>query len=100
MWWLILLGIVLGGVLLGFVLIRTTNGERRRSANWNDLHARGRLFTSQLAHLLEVETRHAATVGPSVPRVRFAKKAGFFWRRRKSVPRDTGGSPPDPHIPV
>jgi hypothetical protein len=100
MWWIILLGIVLGGGLLAFVLLRATKGERRRSANWNDLHARGRLFTSQLAHLLEVETRHAAPVKPSAPRIKCAKKAGFMWRRRTSAPRDAGGPTSDTHHPV
>jgi hypothetical protein len=100
MWWIILLSIVLGGVLLGYVLMHATNGERRRSADWNDLHARGRLFTLQLAHLREVEAQHPAPVRPAAPSFRSATKAGFVWRRDTSAPRDGSGSPPDPHVPV
>jgi hypothetical protein len=100
MWWMILLGIVLGGVVLGFVLFRTINGERRRVTRWNDLHARGELFTSQLAHLREVEASHAAPARPSVPHVGSAKKAGIIWRRRPSAARDASGSKPDPQVPV
>ena len=95
MWWIIPLGLVLGTFFLGFLLTRTTPGERRRSANWNDLHARGRLFTVQLAHLREVEARHEAPGRPRVARGRTAKKAGFLWRRHAPASHDASGSPPD-----
>jgi hypothetical protein len=95
MWWISVLSIVVGAVFLGFVLTRTTKGERRRSANWHDLHTRGRLFTSQLAHLREVETRRGAPGTPRVPRGKSAKRAGFLWRRHAPVPGVAGGSRPD-----
>ena len=100
MLWIIVLGIVVGAGLLGFVLLRTTNGERRRSAAWNDLHARGRLITSQLAHLREVDAHHEPPGRPRALRVRPAKKAGFMWRRHAPLPRDAGVSPADPLPPL
>jgi hypothetical protein len=100
MGWIILLSVVLGAAVIGFVLTRTTNGERRRSAQWNDLHARGRLFTSQLTHLRQVEDRRIDSDTPQVPRGGSAKKARFPWRRRTSASRDAGASPSDPHAPA
>ena len=63
MWWIILIIIVVAGVLLGVLLTRKAAANRRRSANWEDLGARGRLMKAQLAHLQDV----AAQKDPATP---------------------------------
>lgn len=82
-----------------FVLTRTTKGERQRSAQWNDFHARGRLISTQLAYLRDVEGRRSVPGTPGAPRVRSVKRTGFLWRRSVSARRNAGGAPPDPSAP-
>jgi hypothetical protein len=81
MLWLSLFGIVLAAAFLWFVLTRTTKGERQRSAQWNNLHERGLLISSQLSHLRDLEGRRSAPGVARVPQPRAAKRIGVLWRR-------------------
>jgi hypothetical protein len=65
------------------LLTRTHITARKRSVKWEDLRARGRLFTSQLEHLREI----SASKPPSLPaetKVRALRPPGksrSFWPR-------------------
>jgi hypothetical protein len=100
MGWILALGIVGGSVFLAFLLTRTTHRQRRRSAQWNDLHERGRLISAQLTHLRAAETRRAAPAAPPGPPAKPAGKPRFSWRRRPSAPPARGEPPPAPIAPV
>ena len=86
MWWITSLAILVPVAFLAVLAARKTAADRRRSAAWNNLHERGKLIASQLAHLNKVEAREA----PGVPRERSsgrseAKKPRSFWPRRAAM---------------
>jgi hypothetical protein len=100
----IILTIFIAAAIAAIALFAYLAGVRRkRTAGWNDLHERGKLFTSQLAYLQEIATRKGKTGTLDTPRVKAAKKAYPALPARATLQRRNGSSSPPivpPTLPI
>ena len=82
MWMIVLISVAFGmGVIA--LLARSRMASRERSAKWNDLHERGKMFVTQMAELREIsEAKRTLPAAETKPRVLVAAKTSrSFWPR-------------------
>ncbi len=92
--WTILFISVAVAVAIAISLARSSIVSRKRSAKWDDLHERGRMFTAQLEQLREL----SAAKPPQSPletksrALQPAKKSRSFWPRPPAPQRPERGA--------
>jgi len=92
-WFIVTLGIfAVAGVIA--ILVYLATARRKRVEGWENLHERGKLFTSQLAYLAEIATRKGKTGTLDTPRMRAAKETYLCLPVRATLQRKNGSSSP------
>ena len=88
MWTILFISAALAVAIIIF-LARSGITARKRSAKWDDLHERGRMFASQLEHLREMSAAKPPQPPPETkPRtLQPAKKSRSLWPRRPTPQR-------------
>jgi hypothetical protein len=100
MWTIAFVSIALAAAFI-VLLTRTHIAARKRSAKWDDLRARGRLFTSQLEHLREISASKPPPL-PAETKVRALRPAGksrSFWPRPALPQRPEPDTAPQSPLP-
>lgn len=94
MQWMFLSVVIAASVAAVGLFVYLAALRRKRTAGWENLHERGKLFTSQLAYLAEIATRKGKTGKLDTPRMRAAKETYLCLPVRATLQRKNGSSSP------
>ncbi len=92
MWWTLVIVILAAAACAGVLLVHGLAARRRRTANWDDLHERGKLFAAQLSRLREMAAHKENVEPPKAPPPGNAKKSVAPLPRRATLQRRAGSS--------
>lgn len=85
--WSFLIIVAITSVSLAVFAARKWTRDRRRSANWNNLHERGKLITAQLSAMRDVATRRETSESgaKTTPDLDTSANAKLFWARQSRM---------------